>query len=140
MFRPRSQTFTNPSTEHEGTGIISNAIANAEKLRPQGQENVSLLQQHSSAEKATPASTQFTFTCDSQVPGTVQWPGKPACFPFMAKCANTSPKVIQRSTAWALRHRQMRPQALMATMCSTMAHLRLLVAALVTHAGENAVD
>ncbi|KAK7420666.1 hypothetical protein QQX98_002661 [Neonectria punicea] len=62
--------------EHEGTGIISNAIANAEKLRPQGQENVSLLQQHSSIGKATPASTQFTFTCDSQVPGTVQWPGQ----------------------------------------------------------------
>ncbi|CAM1501716.1 Fc.00g037000.m01.CDS01 [Cosmosporella sp. VM-42] len=63
------------SAEHEGSGIISNAIANAEKLRPQGQENVSLLQQHSSAGKTTPASTQFTFTCDSQVPGTVQWPG-----------------------------------------------------------------
>ncbi|KAH7175495.1 hypothetical protein EDB81DRAFT_7578 [Dactylonectria macrodidyma] len=63
------------SPERESTGIISNAIANAEKLRPQGQENVSLLQQHSSTEKTTPASTQFTFTCDSQVPGTVQWPG-----------------------------------------------------------------
>ncbi|KAH7157485.1 hypothetical protein B0J13DRAFT_170994 [Dactylonectria estremocensis] len=63
------------SPERESTGIISNAIANAEKLRPQGQENVSLLQQHSLVEKTTPASTQFTFTCDSQVPGTVQWPG-----------------------------------------------------------------
>ncbi|KAF4445703.1 hypothetical protein F53441_10577 [Fusarium austroafricanum] len=63
------------SGEHEGSGIISNAIANAEKLRPQGQENVSLLQQHSAATKPPPASTQFTFTCDSQVPGTIQWPG-----------------------------------------------------------------
>ncbi|KAM5360580.1 hypothetical protein ACJZ2D_013657 [Fusarium nematophilum] len=63
------------SAEHEGSGIISNAIANAEKLRPQGQENVSLFQQPSSTTKTTPASTQFTFTCDSQVPGTVQWPG-----------------------------------------------------------------
>ncbi|KAF4463748.1 hypothetical protein FALBO_9418 [Fusarium albosuccineum] len=62
------------SAEHEGSGIISNAIANAERLRPQDQENVSLLQQHSSATKTTPASTQFTFTCDSQVPGTIQWP------------------------------------------------------------------
>nr|RBQ94776.1 hypothetical protein FVER53263_02187 [Fusarium verticillioides] len=61
--------------EKEGSGIISNAIANAEKLRPQGQENVSLLQQHSIATRSTPASTQFTFTCDSQVPGTIQWPG-----------------------------------------------------------------
>ncbi|KAF9770855.1 hypothetical protein IL306_011531 [Fusarium sp. DS 682] len=62
--------------EQEGSGIISNAIANAEKLRPQGQENVSLLQQHSTATKSAPASTQFTFTCDSQVPGTIQWPGE----------------------------------------------------------------
>ncbi|PHH86589.1 hypothetical protein CDD83_10011 [Cordyceps sp. RAO-2017] len=61
----------------EGGGIISSAIANAEKLPVQGQENVSLLQQHSALSKATPASTQFTFTCDSQVPGTVQWPGQP---------------------------------------------------------------
>ncbi|KAJ4263791.1 hypothetical protein NW762_005824 [Fusarium torreyae] len=63
------------SAEQEGSGIISNAIANAEKLRPQGQENVSLLQQHSAVTKPAPASTQFTFTCDSQVPGTIQWPG-----------------------------------------------------------------
>ncbi|KAF4343870.1 hypothetical protein FBEOM_2171 [Fusarium beomiforme] len=61
--------------EPEGNGIISNAIANAEKIRPQGQENVSLLQQHTTATKSAPASTQFTFTCDSQVPGTIQWPG-----------------------------------------------------------------
>lgn len=66
----------NANSEQEGSGIISNAIANAEKLRPQGQENVSLLQQHSTATKSTPASTQFTFTCDSQVPGTIQWPGE----------------------------------------------------------------
>ncbi|PNY29188.1 Uncharacterized protein TCAP_00895 [Tolypocladium capitatum] len=65
------------ATVQEGAGIISSAIANAEKLPPQGQENVSLLQQHSSIAKTTPASTQFTFTCDSQVPGTVQWPGHP---------------------------------------------------------------
>ncbi|POR35826.1 Uncharacterized protein TPAR_03974 [Tolypocladium paradoxum] len=61
----------------EGAGIISSAIANAEKLPPQGQENVSLLEQHSAIAKTTPTSTQFTFTCDSQVPGTVQWPGHP---------------------------------------------------------------
>ncbi|XP_044721607.1 uncharacterized protein HRG_04522 [Hirsutella rhossiliensis] len=61
----------------EGSGIISSAIANAEKLPSQGQENISLLQQHSAMAKTTPASTQFTFTCDSQVAGTVQWPGHP---------------------------------------------------------------
>ncbi|KAF5019698.1 hypothetical protein F66182_8295 [Fusarium sp. NRRL 66182] len=60
----------------QSSGIISNAIANAEKLRPQGQENVSLLQKHSVTTKSAPESTQFTFTCDSQVPGTIQWPGK----------------------------------------------------------------
>ncbi|GAB0144148.1 hypothetical protein EsHS_00004634 [Epichloe bromicola] len=63
-----------PSTT-EGGGIISSAIANAGKLPPQGQQSVSLLEQHSLYPKNTPASAQFTFTCDSQVPGTVQWPG-----------------------------------------------------------------
>ncbi|KAL1866000.1 hypothetical protein Daus18300_006901 [Diaporthe australafricana] len=59
----------------QSTGIISNAIANAEKLPAlEGQENTSLLHQQSSV-KATPAATQFTFTCDSQVPGTLAWPG-----------------------------------------------------------------
>jgi hypothetical protein len=67
------------SIDYGGSGIISNAIANAGKLPPQGQENVSLLQQHSSV-KPTP-STQFTFTCDSQVPGSLQWPGKLRRFP-----------------------------------------------------------
>ena len=59
------------------SGIISNAIANAEKLpTPQGQENVSLLHQHSSTTtKSSPISTQFTFTCDSQVFPSAQWPG-----------------------------------------------------------------
>ncbi|CAN8100433.1 unnamed protein product [Discula destructiva] len=64
----------NPQTA-QSTGIISNAIANAEMLAPSnGQENTSLLQQKQSL-KPTPASTQFTFTCDSQVPGTLPWPG-----------------------------------------------------------------
>ncbi|KAK2600612.1 hypothetical protein N8I77_010133 [Diaporthe amygdali] len=59
----------------QSTGIISNAIANAEKLPAlEGQENTSLLQQQQSV-KTTPATTQFTFTCDSQVPGTLAWPG-----------------------------------------------------------------
>jgi len=63
----------------ESPGIISRSIANAnaEKspITPSGgQENISLLQQQAS-KKASPASTQFTFTCDSQVPKTVPWPG-----------------------------------------------------------------
>ena len=59
----------------ENPGIISSAIANAEKLpSTPGQENVSLLQQHSSSVKSSPTATQFTFTCDSPVPKP-QWPG-----------------------------------------------------------------
>ncbi|KAK4162465.1 hypothetical protein QBC43DRAFT_76093 [Cladorrhinum sp. PSN259] len=67
----RPVTWTPAS--NESTGIISTAIANAEKLAPhQGQENISLLHQQL-ATKRSEASTQFTFTCDSQVP--VSWPG-----------------------------------------------------------------
>ncbi|KAF4124688.1 hypothetical protein GMORB2_5354 [Geosmithia morbida] len=64
------------SADYEGgSGIISTAIAKAERLAPrQGQENVSLLEQHSAVAKTAPASTQFTFTCESQVPGSLQWP------------------------------------------------------------------
>lgn len=65
----------------EAPGIISRSIANANAEKSpitpaRGQENVSLLQQEA-AKKSSPASIQFTFTCDSQVPGTVAWPGLP---------------------------------------------------------------
>ncbi len=57
----------------QNTGIIADAIANAEKIpHLGGQENQSLLQQQS---KPSPGSSQFTFTCDSQVPGSTSWPG-----------------------------------------------------------------
>ncbi|RGP77920.1 hypothetical protein FLONG3_3989 [Fusarium longipes] len=69
------QVVLTRKSDQEGSGIISSAIANAEKLRPQVQDNTSLLHQHSAVTKSTPASTQFTFTCESQVPGTIQWPG-----------------------------------------------------------------
>ncbi|KAF4809222.1 hypothetical protein CGCSCA5_v011652 [Colletotrichum siamense] len=63
------------NNQGENPGIISSAIANAEKLpSTPGQENVSLLQQHSSSVKSSPTATQFTFTCDSPVPKP-QWPG-----------------------------------------------------------------
>ncbi|KAI6709886.1 hypothetical protein PZA11_005396 [Diplocarpon coronariae] len=67
-----------PSTS-ESPGIISRSIASANAVKipvnlARGQENVSLLQQQA-AKRSTPASAQFTFTCDSQVPGTVAWPG-----------------------------------------------------------------
>ncbi|ROT34740.1 hypothetical protein SODALDRAFT_285992 [Sodiomyces alkalinus F11] len=65
-----------PGSPNESSGIISSAIAKAEKLSGSaGQENVSLLHQPPShTAKPRPTSAQFTFTCDSQVPGT-QWPG-----------------------------------------------------------------
>ncbi|ETS78526.1 hypothetical protein PFICI_10588 [Pestalotiopsis fici W106-1] len=67
----------------EKTGIISNAIASAGKLPiPQGQENISLLQQQA---KASPVSSQFTFTFDSQVSGTVPWPGSESPTAHMAE-------------------------------------------------------
>lgn len=69
-----------PLVKAENTGIISTAIANAEKLPLySGQENISLLQQQQQEQqqsaKAEPATTQFTFTCESKVPGSVAWPG-----------------------------------------------------------------
>ncbi len=68
--------FTNLSPA-KTTNIIGEAMANAEKspaTPSRGQENISLLQQEAS-KKSSPTSAQFTFTCDSQVPGTVAWPG-----------------------------------------------------------------
>ncbi|KAI1261605.1 hypothetical protein F5Y18DRAFT_430910 [Xylariaceae sp. FL1019] len=64
-------------TPAETSGIISTAIASAEKLPvPTGQENISLLQQHQQPQsiKTSPtSSTQFTFTFGSHNP--VSWPG-----------------------------------------------------------------
>ncbi|KAH8647435.1 hypothetical protein BGZ60DRAFT_500271 [Tricladium varicosporioides] len=70
----------------ESQGIISRSIAdaNADKspITPaRGQENISLLQQQA-AKKSGTASTQFTFTCDSQVPGTAAWPGPTTSAPM----------------------------------------------------------
>ncbi len=58
------------------SGIISNAIANAERLAPSGQENAdSLLRQHSDSGKTTLMASKFTFTCGSQVTGPASWHG-----------------------------------------------------------------
>ncbi|KAL6824817.1 hypothetical protein V8C40DRAFT_219727 [Trichoderma camerunense] len=64
------------SSGQTGSGIISNAIATAEKVPLQGQENGSLFQPRMTTYKEMPASTQFTFTCESQTPGAIQWPGR----------------------------------------------------------------
>ncbi|KAI1116743.1 hypothetical protein F5Y14DRAFT_54091 [Nemania sp. NC0429] len=63
-----------PSPPTENAGIISSAIASAEKLPvPSGQENISLLQHQISSKSGPRSSTQFTFTFGSQNP--VSWPG-----------------------------------------------------------------
>ncbi|KAJ2993999.1 hypothetical protein NUW58_g1674 [Xylaria curta] len=63
-----------PSPPTENSGIISTAIASAEKLPvPTGQENISLLQQQIPTKPSPRSSTQFTFTFGSQNP--VSWPG-----------------------------------------------------------------
>ncbi|KAI1345765.1 hypothetical protein F5Y01DRAFT_46109 [Xylaria sp. FL0043] len=63
-----------PSPPAENLGIISTAIASAEKLPvPTGQENISLLQQQLPTKPSPRSSTQFTFTFGSQNP--VSWPG-----------------------------------------------------------------
>ena len=78
----------------QNTGIISTAIANAEKIpHPEGQENLSLLHQKS---KPSPVSSQFTFTCDSQVPGSTPWPGSdPALSMGSAHGASQSSQAAQ---------------------------------------------
>ena len=57
-------------------GIISAAMAEAAALpsnSPSGQENKSLLER-SAAKKASPAKTQFTFTCESDSAKSMNWP------------------------------------------------------------------
>ncbi|KAM7186488.1 hypothetical protein V8F20_011364 [Naviculisporaceae sp. PSN 640] len=71
----KARPFAWTAGTSESTGIISDAIALAEKLRePQGQENISFFQQHLS-NKRGPTSAQFTFECTSKVPGSFAWPG-----------------------------------------------------------------
>ncbi|KAJ2897543.1 uncharacterized protein MKZ38_004615 [Zalerion maritima] len=73
--RPLQVALHQDTPATEGSGIISSAIANAEKLPPaQNKENTSLLQQ-SGKSKSSPASSLFTFTCESQVNSAVAWPG-----------------------------------------------------------------
>lgn len=90
-----------------GGGIISNAIATAGKGPLQGQENASLLQQHVAPERELPTSSQFTFTCESQTPGAIQWPGKSNSFdrnglPRTNHCPGRS--VGQSTPSQALQH------------------------------------
>ncbi|KAI0520998.1 hypothetical protein F5B22DRAFT_634844 [Xylaria bambusicola] len=63
-----------PSPPAESLGIISTAIASAEKFpMAAGQENVSLLQQQIPTKPSSRTSTQFTFTFGAQ--NLASWPG-----------------------------------------------------------------
>ncbi|KAK8122139.1 hypothetical protein PG984_010809 [Apiospora sp. TS-2023a] len=87
---PAAHSNSKFSVPGENSGIISNAIASAEKLPvPHGQENISLLQQQASS-RATPTSSQFTFTFDSPVPGSVSWPGSESLHSHMAVPSQSS--------------------------------------------------
>ena len=68
-----TEMLTISSFTAENQGIISSAIANAEKLNPpqSGSESTSLL--HNSLSSKRPASAQFTFTAPG--PNAVSWPG-----------------------------------------------------------------
>lgn len=87
----------------EGSGIISSAIANAGKHAPfQGQENASLLQQNGNT-KTSPGSSLFTFTCESQVGGSVVWPSSDTA---SSSIQSPSPK---SSTAYNMQSTQTSP-------------------------------
>ncbi|EPE08017.1 hypothetical protein F503_00800 [Ophiostoma piceae UAMH 11346] len=64
-----------PTPTQGKNGIISSAIANAEKQVSHGQENEDEDYDDQLSAMSTPASAQFTFTCSSQVPGNLMWPG-----------------------------------------------------------------
>ena len=70
----RRDRVANNTRTGKRNGIIAEAIAETKKqLVSEGQENISPLQDYLS-KKRDPASAQFTFTCDSQVPGALAWP------------------------------------------------------------------
>ncbi|KAF1848644.1 uncharacterized protein K460DRAFT_276942 [Cucurbitaria berberidis CBS 394.84] len=86
----------------EQSGIISTAIANAQATPPpQGNENVSLLQQEAAKNSAN--KTQFTFTCGSDSANKMVWPGqengpypKPrALYPTTAATIPSGPKAVR---------------------------------------------
>lgn len=87
------------------TYAIANANANKNSITPaRGQENSSLLQQQAAKKPAT-ASTQFTFTCNSQVPS---YPGPPTPHQtpnnsrMSTHATQTSPNMSTLTTAQAI--------------------------------------
>ncbi|PSR78849.1 hypothetical protein BD289DRAFT_456086 [Coniella lustricola] len=60
----------------------------------EGQENTSLLDQPHSVEDS-PTATQFTFTCDSQVPGSLAWPGSGPKTPGNARAGFDAPHAVR---------------------------------------------
>ncbi|KIH91398.1 hypothetical protein SPBR_01539 [Sporothrix brasiliensis 5110] len=70
----RSQRHPIIAAEHtNNAGIISSAIANAERQGPR--ESTDLASQFQATEASAQGSLQFTFTCSSKVPGNLLWSG-----------------------------------------------------------------
>ncbi|KAI0534263.1 hypothetical protein GGR58DRAFT_65770 [Xylaria digitata] len=98
-----------PSPPAENSGIISTAIASAEKFPvPSGQENISLLQQPIPTKPSPRSSTQFTFTFGSQNP--VSWPGSdPAPHGMAASHRSHQPASVTDYHGAAARNTQAQP-------------------------------
>ncbi|UKZ71609.1 uncharacterized protein TrAtP1_012564 [Trichoderma atroviride] len=91
--RSRANSSQWTTAGQTGGGIISNAIATAEKEPLQGQENGSLLLPQLTAYRAMSASTQFTFTCRSagQSVSTQSSQNLPAAPPPESQCNTGQP-------------------------------------------------
>lgn len=96
----RRDRVANNAGTGKRNGIIAEAIAETKKqVVSQGQENISLLQDYLS-KKRDPASAQFTFTCDSQVPGSLAWPGSDRR-PSSTAPAHQAPSARQGGDTWS---------------------------------------
>ncbi|OAQ98162.1 hypothetical protein LLEC1_03585 [Akanthomyces lecanii] len=79
-------------------GIISKAIARAERLASSSQENPdSLLRRHSETARTRPIASKFTFTCGPQVTGTAAWHDTLPAAPF-TECSRTETLAHAEST------------------------------------------
>ncbi|CAK7203405.1 hypothetical protein SEUCBS139899_006139 [Sporothrix eucalyptigena] len=89
------------------SGIISNAIANAERRGSIGEESSGSIDQLQETDSYPQGSLQFTFTCSSKVPGNLLWAG-------------SDPKAASGSTYWQHDQAQSRMRGGQGVMHPTM--------------------
>ncbi|KAL1895048.1 hypothetical protein Sste5346_005469 [Sporothrix stenoceras] len=70
---PGRGRYAHPPNNSNNAGIISNAIASAERQAPQ--ESIDPASQFQDTDAYPQGSLQFTFTCSSKVPGNLLWSG-----------------------------------------------------------------